>query len=455
MSPNDANCYLESQTVTDFFGSRTMRELFSDRNIKQAWLDVEAALAQGQAALGIIPEDAARVIGRCADVDELDLREISEHAAATGHPLVPLIRALTHRCGEPAGAYVHLGATTQDVMDTGYVLRAKAGLAKVDRLLAEMTNLLRKLAFKHRRSVMAGRTHGQHALPTTFGLRAAGWCDELDRHRARLAEMRPRLLTGSLGGAVGTLAGYGPKAIQLQRLVMDELGLNVPATSWHSNQDRFAECVAVLGLIASSCEKLAREVYFLSRTEIAEAAEAQGPDQVGSSTMPHKANPIRCEAVIAASAGVRAQVPLAMSAMVSQDDRDMGSGMILWKLIPETFILAGGVLERMIEVVKNLRIDPERMRSNLETSGGLIVSEAVMLKLAGRIGREAAHEVVTEAVGISRETGRGFADCLAGHPGINGHLSSDDIHALLDPDAYTGAAEEIVETFLSKGAEHE
>lgn len=445
------SCFLDSLTVTSFFGNAEMRRLFGNSSQMQAWLDVEAALARGQATLGLISADAARTITECARLEELDESEIASLSATTGHPLVPLIRALVARCGTPAGDFVHLGSTTQDIMDTGFVLQARAGLDVVDRQIDALASILRDLAIRYRDAVMAGRTHGQQALPTTFGLRAAGWYEEVRRHRTRLAEMRPRLLVGSFGGAVGTMAGYGPRAIDLRREVMAELGLGVPVTSWHANLDRFAECISLFGMIASTGEKLAREIYLLSRTEIGEVAEPQGAGQVGSSTMPHKANPIRCEAVIAASATLRAQVPLAQGAIVAQDDRDMGVGMALWKLIPEAFILVGGILERLIDVMGKLHVDPARMKANLHLTGGLVVSEAVMLRLAGPLGREAAHHAVTEAVRRAAASGRSFADCLAGHEAIAGRLSEEEIAALLDPEAYVGAAPAIIDATLKDG----
>lgn len=444
-------CFLDSLTVTSYFGSDEMRASFNDRSLMQSWLDVEAALARAQGSLGLIPSSAGAVITANARIEKLDFPGIAAEAARTSHPLVPLIRALVKVCGEPAGGYVHLGSTTQDVMDTGFVLCSRTGLDAVERQCRELARILRKLSIRYRNTVMAGRTHGQQALPTTFGLRVAGWYDEMLRHLDRIAELRPRLLTGSFGGAAGTMAGYGPKAIELRAAVMRELGLNVPLTSWHSNQDRFGEAISLFGLIASTGEKIARELYFLGRTEIAEAFESQGEGQVGSSTMPHKQNPIRCEAIIGAAATLRAQVPLAQGAMVAQDDRDMGSGMILWKLVPESFILLGGILDRLVAVVGTMGVDTARMRHNLHITGGLIVSEAVMLKLAERIGREHAHHAVSEASRQAIASHRPFADCLREHPALAGRISAADLQGLLDPEHYIGAAAEVVDqTILSR-----
>jgi 3-carboxy-cis,cis-muconate cycloisomerase len=449
-APTDS-CFLQSLTVANFFGSDEMRALFGDRAVLQSFLDFEAALARGQASLGLIPVDAARAISDAARIERLDLAEIQAESLKAAHPIVPLVRALVRATGEPAGGFVHLGATTQDVMDTGYVLCARAGLDVVERDCARLLAILRTLSIRHRDTVQAGRTHGQHALPTTFGLRLAGWLDEFSRHADRLAELRARLLVGSFGGAAGTLAGYGPRALELRDAVMAELGLGIPRTSWHSCQDRFAEMVSVLALIASTAEKIAREIYFLGRSEIMEAAEPQGEKQVGSSTMPHKQNPIRSEAITGAAMTLRAQVGVAMGAMVAQDDRDMGPGMALWKLIPESFLLIGGILGHLVFILDDLRLDPDRMRANLDVTGGLIVSEAVMLALAGDIGREAAHHAVSEASKTCRATGRSFADCLKEHAHIAGRIAPERLRDLLDPVAYVGMAREIVDAITGQG----
>ncbi|MEU5551859.1 adenylosuccinate lyase [Micromonospora sp. NPDC047793] len=442
------SCFLDSLTVTSFFGNAEMRGVFNDRQLMQSWLDVEAALARAQAGLGVIPSAAAQAITDAARLDRLDTAVLAADAADTVHPLVPLVRALTAACQGDAGRYVHLGATTQDVMDTGFVLRARAGLDIVSRQVDELVRILRRLALRHRTTLMAARTHGQQALPTTFGLRCAVWQSELQRHRTRLVQMRERLLVTSMGGAAGTMAGYGPQAFALERAVADELGLGVADTPWHATSDRFAECLMVLGLVASSAEKLAREIYFLGRTEVGEAHEPQRANQVGSSTMPHKRNPIRCEAVIAAAGTLRAQVPLAMQTMVAQDDRDMGVGMTLWKLLPECFILIGGALDRLVEVFGDLGVDPDRMRANLDLTGGLVLSEAIMLRLAEPLGREQAHHLVMRIVRDSLEQNRPFVEVLRADPQVAAALPGPELAGLLDPLSYVGHAAALVDRAL-------
>ncbi len=442
---NGAIAPFDPPAITAFFGSDDMRACFHGAAQLQAWLDVEAALARAQAQLEIIPASAARAISRAAKIVAMDTTAISVETVRTGHPVVPLVRALVEAAGPRAGKYVHLGATTQDIMDTGYVLLARNGLAIVDRQLAVLARILKKLARRYRATPVAGRTHGQQALPTTFGLRMVGWYDEIQRHQARLKELRPRLLVGSFGGAVGTLAGYGPKALALRRAVMRGLGLGEPATSWHANQDRFAECISILGLIGSSGEKIAREIYLLGRSEIGEAFEPQTSGQVGSSTMPQKQNPIRSEAVIAAAQLLRAQVPVAQNAIVAQDDRDMGTGMALWKLVPDSFVLLGGILERLIDVLAGWQVDVAAMSRNLERSSGAIMSEAVMLRLAEWIPRHDAHEIVADAARRSSGTGGSFFDCLRQNKVVSRHISAEELRALLDPESYLGAATAIVD----------
>ena len=435
----------DAPILDHFFGSDAMRNLFSQRAQLQAWLDVEAALARAQGDLGLIPAEAAAAIGRAARIDGLDLSGIAAGVATSGHPLVPLVRALTAAAGTEAGRYVHLGATTQDVMDTGYMLLARDGLDLVGDQLARFGEVLRPLALRYKTTPMAGRTHGQHALPTTFGLRVAGWLEEVGRHLERLIAMRPRVLVGSFGGAAGTLAGYGRRALELRAAVMRELDLGESGASWHASPDRFAECLSLFGLIAATSEKLAREIYFLGRTEIGELFEGQGDGQVGSSTMPQKRNPIRSEAIMAAAQMVRAQVPAALGAMVAQDDRDMGAGIVLWRLVPEIFILTGGILERLNEVFAGLRVDTDAMAHNLTATDGRILSEAVMLRLADSMGRPDAHRAVTEAVREADTSRTPFVDCLVRHREISPHLSRREIERLLDPDQYLGAAPAIVD----------
>ncbi len=430
-----------------FFGSAAMRARFGERALLQAWLDVEAALARGQGALGVIPAEAATAIAAAATVDRLDHSAIAAGIAESGHPLVPLVRALAAAAGE-AGRYVHLGATTQDVMDTGYMLLVRDGLTVIEQHLVRLAEALCGLAGRYKTTPMAARTHGQHALPTTFGLRAAVWLEEVGRHLARLREMRPRILVGSFGGAAGTMAGYGPRAFELRAAVMRDLGLGEPGASWHASPDRFTECLSLFGLVAATAEKLAREVYFLSRTEIGEVAEDQGADQVGSSTMPQKRNPIRSEAIIAAAQTVRAQTAAAVGAMVAQDDRDMGTGIVLWRLVPESFILTGGLVERLNDVFAGLHVDPDAMARNLAATDGRIVAEAVMLRLADAMGRPEAHRAVTEAVREADNSRTPFVDCLVRHREISRHLSRREIERLLEPDRYLGAAPAIVDAAI-------
>ena len=440
----------EPAAVAAFFGSAEMRACMGADAQLQAWLDVEAALARAQASLGLIPKSAAAAITNAARVEGLDLAVLSAETKRTGHPVVPLVRALAEAAGPRAGKHVHRGATTQDIMDTGYVLLARQGLPIVERQLRELAATLRRLARRYRDTPVAGRTHGQHAVPTTFGLRAAGWFEEVQRHRARIEDLRPRLLTGSFGGAAGTLAGYGAQAIRLRKAVMKELGLGAPVTSWHAAPDRFAECISVFGLIAATAEKIAGEVYLLGRTEIAEAFEPQAKAQMGSSTMPQKQNPIRSEAVISAAQLLRAKVPAAMGAMVAQDDRDMGSGMLLWKLVPEAFVLLGGILERLIEVVGGWRIDPKAMARNLERTGGAIMAEAVMLRLAEKMDRARAHALVHAAARRAGEADMSFLDCLCADAEIARHLSPGELEDLTDPKTYLGAAGEIVDLAVGR-----
>ena len=291
----------------DQFSTAELRQIFDEGAMLQNWLDVEAALAEAEAAVGLIPASAAREILAKAKLELLDLDAVKRGLAETVHPLVPLIRELARVAG-PAGEYVHWGPTTQDILDTGMSLQLKATYRVVRRDLVALIACLADRAGQHRDSVMAGRTHGQHALPITFGFKVAVWLAECLRHLERLDQSVPRVLVGQLAGAVGTLAGFGPRAREVQRLALERLGLAVPAVAWHTARDGVAEFVALAGLVGATLGKMAGEVAALQRTEVAEVEEPFAHGKVGSSTMPHKRNPAHCERVVAISKLLRAPV---------------------------------------------------------------------------------------------------------------------------------------------------
>lgn len=417
-------------------------EWFDTRQRWQAWLDVEAALSQTQADFGIIPPEAAAAITTACRIDRLNLDRVREGIARSSHPLMPLIVELSQVVGPPHGGWVHWGATTQNIMQTGDVLV----LRRVHRLiLGQLARILDALADLARHSaelVMAGRTHGQHAVPVTFGFKVAAWIDELSRHVTRLRELEPRLFVALIGGAAGTFASLGERGPELQAGIARRLGLAAMPVPSRSIGDHFAEFVCVLGLLAGTCGKIGRETYTLMKTEYGEVEEPVPAGTVGSSTMPHKRNPQLCQDVLSITSEIRSLVPLALEAMQGEHEADHCPG-TQFEAITRASTLTGEALERIHLIVAGLRLNPQRMRSNLALSGGMISSEALMLELGKTIGRQHAHDVVYEAAQTSVAQGKAFTELLAADPRVTAHLSRGAIDALLNPAGHTGVSAQI------------
>lgn len=440
---------IDSGLFGDAYGSAALRSVFDDRTMVQKWLDFEAALADVQAEVGIVPTEAARAIRDAAHVERFDLQELAAGIKEVSHPIVPLVRALEHACEGDAGQYVHYGTTTQDVTDTGMVLQTRDALDLLEPRLAALRDRLLDLAREHRDLVMAGRTHGQQALPITLGYKFAVLAAELDRHEERLRELRPRVLVGELGGAVGSLAALGAQGIEVQRRLMDRLGLGVPVIAWHTARDGFAELVSVLAMLGATAGKVANEVRVLQRTEVAELEEPNPAGKVGSSTMPQKRNPSAAEAVVGIARVLRQLVPMALDAMVQEHERDMTARAPEWTAVPEAFVLAGGALERCLAIVEGLRVDGRSIARNLDVTGGLLLAEAVMMRLGPRIGKQHAHELLYRVCMDAFERGVPLREALGASPELEGRLSEDELDGLLDPASYTGLCGEFVDRVLA------
>jgi 3-carboxy-cis,cis-muconate cycloisomerase len=347
-------------------------------------------------------------------------------------------------CGE-AGRYVHWGATTQDIMDTAVVLQIRDALALIDADLAELRDILVRLARRYRDTPMAGRTHLQQALPITFGYKAAVWLSMFDRHAGRLAQLRPRVLVGQLAGAAGTLASLGDRGLEVQQALMEELGLGVPAATWHVARDGLAEAVGFLGLLTGSLGKVAYDVMLMASTEVGEVREPFVAGRGASSTMPQKRNPISSELIVAAAKAVRNHAGLMLDAMVQDHERATGPWHAEWIALPESFVLTAGALQQAKFMLGGLVVDEARMRSNLGMTAGLIVAEAVMMGLAPHLGRNAAHDVVYAACRIVERNGGRLADVLAGTSEVSAALDPAALERLTDPAHYLGMAREMVD----------
>ncbi len=447
---------LDSAIFADMFGTAAMRAVFGDTAFLARCAEVEAALARAQARLGIVPAAAAAAIGEAArqiaeHPESLDLARLKRETETVGYPILPLVRQLAAAAGD-GGRWLHWGATTQDIMDTAVVLQIRAGLDLIEADLAAARGHLADLASRHRATPMAGRTHLQHALPVTFGYKAAVWLSALDRHAERLAQLRPRVLMAQLGGAAGTLAslGEGGAAVACRTELARELGLGDPPITWHVARDGIAETVQLLALLGGSLAKIAFDVMLMSATEFGEAAEPFVSGRGSSSTMPQKRNPISCELILAAGKALRAQADLVLDAMVADFERATGPWHAEWAAVPEAFGYAAGAVQQSRFLLGGLILDPARMAKNLGMTHGLIVAEAVMMGLAPVIGRNEAHDLVYDACRAAIESDRPLFDVLMETPSVAGPLGADKLRALTDPANYLGAAPAMVDRLLDR-----
>jgi 3-carboxy-cis,cis-muconate cycloisomerase len=444
-----ASTVLDSVLFRDSFGTPAMRGIFEDAALLARYTEVEVALARAQGRLGVIPAQAAKDIAAKCDAAKLDLARLKQETEVVGYPILPLVRQLAAQCGE-AGKYLHWGATTQDIMDTAVVLQLRDALALIEQDIATLQATLARQAKRYRDTPMAGRTHLQQALPVTFGYKLAVWLAMLDRHAERLAQMKPRVLVGQFAGAAGTLASLGDKGMAVQQALMEELKLARPAATWHAARDGLAEAVNFLGLLTGSLGKIAFDVMLLASTEVAEVAEPFVQGRGASSTMPQKRNPISSELILACAKAVRQHAGLMLDALVQDLERATGPWHAEWIALPEAFILTGGALHQAKFMLAGLQVDEARMRKNLDMTHGLIVAEAVMMRLAPHLGRNEAHDIVYDACRVVAEKGGRLADALAAVPAVARHLDKAALEKLTDPANYLGAAQEMVDRVVGK-----
>ncbi len=430
-----------------------IRELFSEDSRLQSWLDVEAALAEAQAALGVIPREAAVEIRLKARLELLDRDAIRQGWLKTGHGLVPLVWELDRVCDGDAGGFVHWGATTQNITQTGKLLQLRKAHYILLGQLAGVLDLLADLAQETRDYALPGRTHGQHAVPATFGLKVAVWIDELIRHVERLRGCEDRVFVAMLGGGAGTLGSLGEIGLDIQDGMAEILDLRPMPMPSRTTSDHLCEYVALLGMLSATCSKVGREVYTLMKQEFGELEEPVPPGTVGSSTMPQKRNPKLSQDIVAAAAQVRALVPLALEAMMTEHEADRTTSVMMDGALNQSVILAGDILQTMIELFSGISVYPERMRRNLDLSGGLIMSEALMLELGRRIGRQRAHDAIYDAAQASVVQSRPFTEALADESDVQSNLDSEQIERLLDPTLYTGACALLAERFAARARE--
>ena len=440
-----------SELLARLFGSAEMTELFGDRARLQGMLEFEAALARAEARVGVIPNQAAAPIGNRCRAELFDVESLAEATARAGNPAIPVVKALIGLVAaddSKAARYVHFGATSQDAMDTGLVLQLRRFCSLLEADLDRLSAALARVAEAHKTTPLVGRTLLQHASPVTLGLKAAGWLDAVERHRTRLAEVRTRALVLQLGGAAGTLAALGHRGLEVARALSDELNLALPLVPWHAHRDRFAELATFLGLLIGTLGKISRDLSLLMQTEVAEAFEPEGQGRGGSSTMPHKRNPVTAAVALAAAARAPGLVATMLSSMVQEHERGLGGWHAEWQTLPELCALAAGALRQTADAIEGLQLDPARMRANVDATRGQIMAEAVLIALAPRIGRLEAYDILERASRRASETGRHLKAVLAEEPAVTQHLSAADLEALFDPLNYLGEATAFVDRVL-------
>lgn len=444
---------MAAQSLFDhIFAGAAMSAVFNDRAHIQGLLDFEAALARAEAQTGVIPKKAAAAIARACKAELYDLDALGRAARDAGNTLIPLQRMLAAEVAKrenAAAGFVHWGATSQDAIDTSLVLQMRAGFDVLEADLKKCEAALAALAKKYRATPMAGRTWMQQALPVTFGLKAAGWCDAVMRHRARLKEMRPRVLALQFGGAAGTLASLGDKGPAVGRALAKALKLSLPPVPWHGARDRVVEAGQFCASLTGALGKMARDIGLLTQTEVGEVAEPAAPGRGGSSAMPQKRNPVGAAAILANAARAPHLAATLAGAMGQENERGLGGWQAEWAVLPELFRLAGGALEQAVFLARGLEVFPDRMAANLAASGGLVMSESVKMHLARRMGQGAAHEAVARAAADAAKTSVSFRDALLADRNIAGRLGAREIDAALQPDAYLGAATDFVDRVLA------
>ncbi len=434
------------------YGREEMKAIFSEENKLQRYLDVEAALAEAHAEVGNISGDDAETIRANANLDSVKVEEVNAIEAEIKHDVMAVVKAMAKKCGD-AGKSIHLGATSNDIIDTGTALQLKDAVEIIRDDLVALKKSLLSLAEKYKNTIQVGRTHGQFAVPTTFGLKMAVYGAEVARHLERLDEIKERLLVGKMTGAVGTGAALGDSALQIQDIVMEKLGLKPEEASLQIiGRDRYIEFIALLANIATSLEKFATEIRNLQRSEIKEAAEAfDVKKQVGSSTMAHKKNPITAENICGLARVIRGFLLPTFENNVLWHERDLCNSSGERIILPHTCVLIDDIITKMTNVFDNLAVYPENMKRNLESSKGLIMGESVMIALTKKgVGRQEAHEAVRQAAMKAVEEGMNFTDALSQDDTISQALSKEELKTALNPENYTGSAAEIVDRIIKK-----
>jgi 3-carboxy-cis,cis-muconate cycloisomerase len=441
---------LDSDIFRDIFTTPEMRRVFSDENRTACYLEIEAALARVQGRLGIIPQEAAREIDARCKVENIDFAKLKAQTERIGYPILGVVQQIVALCDKGLGEWCHWGATTQDITDTATVMQIRDALDLVDAEIEKIAAALAILAKRYRDTPMAGRSNLQQAVPITFGFKAASLLAAFQRHRQRLAELRPRVLVGEFAGAAGTLASLGADGLKVQAALMDELKLGQPEIAWHTIRDRIGEVGCFLALVTGTAGKISTDVKLLMQTEVAEVFEPFHEARGSSSTMPQKRNPISCLYIHATVSLVRQNAAALLEAAVADHERSTGPWEIEWIALPEIFLLTSGALAQTRLLLEGLQVDEQRMRQNLDLTLGMIVSEAVMMGLGPHLGRQRAHDLVYHICREVARTGTPLVDLLAANAEIAKHLNRAALAKMCDPANYLGLAGEMVDRVLAR-----
>jgi 3-carboxy-cis,cis-muconate cycloisomerase len=432
--------------------SAAMRAVCDDEAYLQRMLDFEAALARAEAVTGVIPASAAVPIATACKASSFDLMALAEAATRSGNLAIPLVTALTAEVAKAdadAARYVHWGATSQDVIDSAGMLTLRAA---IDALLPDLDRAIAgfaRLARQHRNTAVVARTWLQHALPMPFGLKLAEYAAALHRSRARLGRLRSHALALQFGGAAGTLAALGDKGMVVAEKMAQELELPLPDAPWHTHRDRVAEAASVLAILTGTCGKIARDVSLMMQTDVAEAFEPSGEGRGGSSTMPHKRNPVAAATALAAATMAPNLAATIFAAQVQDHERSAGPWQAEWPTLPSLLLVTSGALAAIVDIAEGLEVDVARMRANLDATGGLIMAEAVTMALAEKIGKREAHHLVEAASKKAVTEKKGLRDVLTKDPKVAAHLSTDKLAKLFEPMAYQGASQALIDRLLA------
>jgi 3-carboxy-cis,cis-muconate cycloisomerase len=443
---------LDSKIFGPLFGDAEISQLLSDEAYVRALVEVETALARAEARVGVIPHEAAEQISRSADPNRIDLASLSEGSLRSGFPIIALVQELRRLAGGPAAPYVHWGATTQDIMDTACVLQLRAAGKLYREKIVELARCLGRLSNRHRATVMAGRTHGQQALPISFGLKVASWLAPLLRHAARLEEISPRLLVVQFGGAAGSLAALGDKGIEVVQALGDELKLAAPAIPWHSQRDSLVEFAGWLSLVTGSLGKMAQDIILLAQTEVGEVSESAEEGRGRSSTMPQKSNPITSELILAAARLNASLLSALHHAQIQEHERATHGWQVEWLSLPEMLMLTGGALKHALYLAQNLQVDEAKMRENIHRANDVILAEAAVFALAQAMPRAEADELVKRACAVALSEGKPLVEVVKNLATGTIPAGAIDWQALAAPENYLGETDKIIDRALKSAS---